>query len=218
VPPIAEGLAELAHRHPGVVMILAHLGVADQGILASRLADHPGTLFDTSWFSAFDMIGLMSRVPPERIVFGSDPPYGRTAFGLYMALRCARAAGYTEDDLRGLVGGTTARLLDEGALPEATTPRANGRLVLDARLMRLYQYGLMTFPAIMTGNIERAEEMIDLAIAVTRDPDPGEAGAVLERVAPALEAAKRLIHDPDHARLATGLIFMSFNLAATSLA
>ena len=219
MPPIAEGLAELAHRHPGVVMILAHLGVADQGILASRLADHPGTLFDTSWFSAFDMIGLMSRVPPERIVFGSDPPYGRTAFGLYIALRCARAAGYDENDMRGLVGGTVAGLLDDGTLPTATAPRGNGRLVLDARLMRLFQYGLMTFPAIMGGDPERAAELLDLAIAVTRDPEPGEAGPVLERVAPALETAKKLLlAGPDNARLAVGLVFMSFNLAATSLA
>jgi hypothetical protein len=82
--------------------------------------------------------------------------------------------------------------------------------------MRLYQYGLMTFPAIMTGNVERAQEMIDLALAVTRDPDPGDAGPILERVAPALEVAKRLVVDPEQARLATGLIFMSFNLAATA--
>jgi hypothetical protein len=54
---------------------------------------------------------------------------------------------------------------------------------------------------------------------VTRDPDPGEAGPALERVAPALETAKRLLlADPENARLAVGLTFMSFNLAATELA
>jgi hypothetical protein len=117
-----------------------------------------------------------------------------------------------------MVGGIAAGLIDHGTLPEPTAPRADNRLVLDARLMRLYQYGLMTFPAIMTGNVERALEMIDLALAVCRDPEPGEAGPVLERVAPALETAKKLIPDPERARLATGLIFMSFNLAATSVA
>jgi hypothetical protein len=217
MPPIAEGLSNLAHRHPGVTMILAHLGVADQGVLASRLADHPGTLFDTSWFSAFDMLGLMARVPPERIVFGSDPPYGRTVNGLYMTLRTARAAGYSEDDIRAVIGGTTAGLIDRGELPEPTAPRGPSMIRIEPRLARLYQYGLMTWPAVMTGNAERALEMIDLAIAVCRDPDPGPAGPALERIAPALEAAKRLIPDVDQARTANGLLFLAFNLAATEL-
>jgi predicted TIM-barrel fold metal-dependent hydrolase len=215
MPPIAEGLSDLAHRHPGVRMILAHLGVADQGVLASRLADHPGTMFDTSWFSAFDMIGLMQRVPPERIVFGSDPPYGRTIGGLYMTLRSARASGYTDDDVRALIGGTSAGLIDRGELPEPTAPRGSGPIRIEPRLARLYQYGLMTWPAVMTGNTERALEMLDLAIAVCRDPDPGPAGPALERIAPALEAAKRLIPDPDQARAANGLLFLAFNLAGT---
>jgi predicted TIM-barrel fold metal-dependent hydrolase len=218
MPPIAEGLAAVAYRHPGATMILAHLGVADQGILASRLADHPGALFDTSWFSAFDILALMARVPPERIVFGSDPPYGRTMGGLFMVLRSARAAGYDEDDVRNLVGGTVAGLLDDGRLPAPTAPRGPDRIEMPTRLARLYQYGLMTWPAVMTGNTERALEMLDLALAVCRDPDPGEVGPVLERVAPALEAAKRLIPDPDNARAATGLLFLAFNLVGTELA
>jgi hypothetical protein len=218
MPPIAEGLAAVAHRHPGATMILAHLGVADQGILASRLADHPGTLFDTSWFSAFDILALMARVPPERIVFGADPPYGRTMGGLFMVLRASRAAGYGEDDVRNVVGGTVAGLLDHGRLPAPSATRGPDRIEMHTRLARLYQYGLMTWPAVMTGNTERALEMLDLALAVCRDPDPGEVGPVLERVAPALEVAKRLIPDPDNARAATGLLFLSFNLVGTELA
>jgi predicted TIM-barrel fold metal-dependent hydrolase len=218
MPPIADGLVELAQRHPGATMILAHLGVADQGILAGRLADHPGALFDTSWFSAFDMLSLMARVPPERIVFGSDPPYGRTIAGLYVALRSARAAGFDDDDRRRLIGGTVAGLLDHGRLPTPTTPRGPDPITMHTRLARLYQYGLMTWPAVMAGDTERALEMLDLALAVCRDPDPGVAGPVLERIAPALEAAKKLIPDPENARSATGLIFLAVNLAGTELA
>jgi predicted TIM-barrel fold metal-dependent hydrolase len=217
MPPIADGLANLAHRHPGVTMILAHLGVADQGVLVARLADHPGTLFDTSWFSAFDILGLMARMPPERIVFGSDPPYGRTIAGLYLVLRSARAAGYTEEDCRQVIGGTATQLLDHGTLPAPTTPRGRTTIQLDTRLARLYQYGLMTWPAVMSGNTERALEMIDLAIAVCRDPDPGPAGPVFERARPALEVARSIMPDPENARAATGLLFLAFNLAGTEL-
>ena len=42
LPPLAEGLVELALRHPGAVLILAHGAICDQGILTSRLAEHPG--------------------------------------------------------------------------------------------------------------------------------------------------------------------------------
>ncbi|HLL91849.1 MAG TPA: amidohydrolase family protein, partial [Solirubrobacteraceae bacterium] len=48
LPPLAEGLVDLALRHPGTVLILAHGAICDQGILTSRLADHPGVLYDIS--------------------------------------------------------------------------------------------------------------------------------------------------------------------------
>ncbi|HWD10399.1 MAG TPA: amidohydrolase family protein, partial [Solirubrobacteraceae bacterium] len=73
LPPLAEGLVELAQRHPGTVLILAHGAICDQGILTSRLADHPGVLYDISCFFPLDVIELFARVPVERIVFASDP-------------------------------------------------------------------------------------------------------------------------------------------------
>ncbi len=36
LPPLAEGLVDLALRHPGTVLILAHGAICDQGILTSR--------------------------------------------------------------------------------------------------------------------------------------------------------------------------------------
>ena len=76
LPPLADGLADLALRHPGAVLILAHGAICDQGILTTRLADHPGVLYDMSCFFPLDVIELFARVPAERIVFASDPPYG----------------------------------------------------------------------------------------------------------------------------------------------
>ena len=110
MPPIADGLADLALRHPEVVLILAHGAICDQGILTTRLADHPGVLYDTSCFFPLDVIELLARVPAERIVFASDPPYGLTASGLYLALRVAAHAGLDEQATRGMLGETMAGL------------------------------------------------------------------------------------------------------------
>ena len=141
MPPIADGLAELALRHPDVVLILAHAGIADQGILASRLAGHPGVLYDTSCFSAIDVLGLFERVPAERVVFGSDPPYGRPLTGLYLVLRAAAAAGLDEATLGLVLGGTVARLLAGEPLPPPTAPRGDDAFELYGRLARFYSYG-----------------------------------------------------------------------------
>ncbi len=123
MPPIADGLADLALRHPEVVLILAHGAICDQGILTSRLADHPGVLYDTSCFFPVDLIELLARVPVERIVFASDPPYGLTASGLYLALRVAAHAGLDEQATRAIMGGTIASLVDRKELPPTSPPR-----------------------------------------------------------------------------------------------
>ena len=127
MPPLADGLADLALRHPGVVLILAHGAICDQGILTSRLADHPGVLYDISCFFPLDVIELFARVPAERIVFASDPPYGLPATTLYMALRVARQAGLDEAATRGVLGGTMAALID-GRRPAAGHAAAARRL------------------------------------------------------------------------------------------
>ncbi len=107
---IADGLCDTALRHPGAPLILAHAGIADQGLFATRLADHPAVFFDTSVFGVLDLVELYARVPAERIVFGSDPPYGKPLLGLYVSLRVAALAGVSEDGMRALLGATTRAL------------------------------------------------------------------------------------------------------------
>ena len=97
----ADGpLAELALRFPEVTLVLAHAGIAGQGMFASRLAEHPSVLYDTSAFSAFDVLELFARVPAERIVFASDSPYGPPLPGLYVAMRAAARAGVDAKGVR----------------------------------------------------------------------------------------------------------------------
>jgi len=215
MPPIADGLVELALRHPGVVMILAHAGIADQGVFASRLADHPGVLYDTSCFSALDVLQLFARVPAERIVFASDPPYGRPFAGLYLVLRAAAAAGLDPSTIGLVVGGTIGGLVDGNGLPPASPPRTEDGFELSGRLGRVCMYGAMAFGMVIAGRPEHALEAIDLMAAATRDPDPAGVGETLARLGETLSAAAELARLEDGVWPALGLVHMSMSLAAT---
>ncbi|HTB50067.1 MAG TPA: amidohydrolase family protein [Solirubrobacteraceae bacterium] len=217
MPPIADGLADLALRYPDVVLILAHGAICDQGILTSRLADHPGILYDTSCFFALDLIELFARVPAERIVFASDPPYGLTSSGLYLALRVAAHAGLDEQALTAVIGETMAGLVDGRGLPPVSPPRGEHQITLQGRLARAYGYGSLAGPALFAGSIEQAQGMLDLAIAVCRDPDPGPAREALDAIGAALMAARALLDSDDGLRAALDLLFRAMARAATEL-
>ncbi|HEX4837924.1 MAG TPA: amidohydrolase family protein [Solirubrobacteraceae bacterium] len=217
MPPIADGLADLALRHPDVVLILAHGAICDQGILSSRLADHPGVLYDTSCFFPIDVIELFARVPAERIVFASDPPYGLTSSGLYLALRVAANAGLDERTTSGVIGETMAGLVDGRGLPPASPPRGAAEITLQGRLARAYGYGSLAGPALFAGAVEQAQGMLDLAIAVCRDPEPGPVGEALDAIGAALLAARALLDTEGGARPALDLLFRAMVRAATEL-
>jgi hypothetical protein len=217
LPPLADGLADLALRHPGAVLILAHGAICDQGILTSRLAEHPGILYDISCFFPLDVIELFARVPAERIVFASDPPYGLPATTLYMALRVAAQAGLDEATTRLVLGGTMASLLDGHGLPAVTPPRRGPSIRLSGRLARVYNYASLVGPALFMGVADQARAMLDMAISACRDPQPGSVGEALETIGAALDATAGMLSDEDGVRPAIDLVYRSIVLAATEL-
>ncbi len=217
LPPIADGLAELALRHPDLVLILAHAAIADQGMLTSHLADHPGVLYDVSCFSVIDVLELFARVPAERIVFASDPPYGHTRTGLYMALRVAAALGLDDATTRLFLGGTMASLLDEGRLPDTTPPRGSSDIRLLGPLARVYVYCTMGVPALFTGQVELARGSLELALAACRDPAAGAAAPALQDIEQAISAALPLL-ERGEMRLAIDLLHRCISRAATETA
>ena len=58
------------------------------------------------------MIELFARVPAERIVFASDPPYGLPADDALHGAARRRQAGLDEATTRLMLGGTMAALID----------------------------------------------------------------------------------------------------------
>ncbi|MCW2971248.1 MAG: amidohydrolase 2 [Solirubrobacterales bacterium] len=217
LPPLAEGLVDLALRHPRAVLILAHGAICDQGILTSRLADHPGVLYDISCFFPLDVMELLARVPAERIVFASDPPYGLPATSLYMALRMAAQAHLDEQTTRAVLGGTMAALLDGQGLPPVSAPRRGDSIELSGRLARVYGYASLVGPALFTGALDQARAMLDMALAACRDPEPGTVGEALDTIGAALSAADALLEAEGGVRAAIDLVYRSIVRAATEI-
>jgi predicted TIM-barrel fold metal-dependent hydrolase len=219
MPPM-DSLADLALRYPDVVLVLAHAAIADQGMFAWRLRDHPNVVYDTSTFSVFDHLELLARVPAERIVFASDAPYGRPLGGLHTALRMAAYAGLDERERTYLVGATMIDILEGRPLPEPTPPRVPEIRAINGRLARVNGYLMMSFAAALSSgpppNFDRGLQFVALARAACRDPHPGVAGPAMERIDGLLSAAERLVGaGGEEARAAFGLVMAAGVIAAT---
>ena len=119
LPPIADGLAALVEANPDATLIVAHAGIADMAALAGAMAGRKRVFFDTSTWSAIDLLDFYRQVPPEQVVYASDFPYGQQPLSLFIALKTARLAGYDDDQLRAharrqrATASRTARTLPE---------------------------------------------------------------------------------------------------------
>jgi predicted TIM-barrel fold metal-dependent hydrolase len=218
--PRMDPLADLALRYPDVVLVLAHAAIADQGMFASRLRDHPHIVYDTSTFSAFDQIELFARVPAERIVFASDVPYGRPLGALHSVLRIAAFAGLDDRERSSLVGATMTAILEGRPLADPTPPRVPEIRPVSGRLARVNGYLLMSFAAALGAGpppeFARSLPFIALARAACRDPEPGATGPALERIDMLLSAAEQLATaDAERTRAAFGLVMAAGSIAAT---
>ena len=146
LPPIADGLRALVERNPEAPLIIAHAGIADMAHLAYAMAGRKGVLFDTSTWSPIDLLDFFRQVPPEQVVYASDFPYGQQPSSLLIAIKTARLAGYTEEQLRMLLGGTAGRLADGDDLPTPTTPVGSETFAQPMQLARIHQYLSMATP------------------------------------------------------------------------
>jgi hypothetical protein len=151
LPPIAAHLARLVDRHPEAKLIIAHGGIADLAALAEAFAGHPSVFFDTSVWSAVDVLDLYCRVSPEQVLYASDYPYGQQPQSLLLDLRVARLAGYSERELRGVLGDNATRIAC-GSPPQSTTPprRETRTFTQPIQMVRIHTYLTMATPLIWT--------------------------------------------------------------------
>jgi uncharacterized protein len=189
LPPIAAGLAHLVDRYPEATLIIAHAGIADLAALATAMAGRKHVFFDTSAWSAIDLLDLYRRVPAEQILYASDYPYGQQPSSLMIALRTAIKAGFDEPRLRWLLSESAARIADGAELPEPTLPFGAARLDQPMPLARVHQYVSMAMP-LLWGQQPDAVGVLALALSACseRDGHPG----TMAQIAELLEAAQRL--------------------------
>ena len=216
LPPIADGLRRLVDRYPETTLIIAHAGIADQAELASCLGGRRGVLFDTSTWSPVDLLDLYHRVPPEQVVYASDYPYGQQPGSLLIALKTARYAGCSDEQLRAMLAGTANALADGDALAEPTSPLGGGSLVQPLQLARIHQYLSMTTPLLWS---RQPDTIGVLGLAINACAERNGYVDAVERIQELLVAARDLwtmlptIENEADRWVATRLTFRLIHLA-----
>jgi hypothetical protein len=111
IPNLGQAVVDLAQRHPGARLILAHAGISDVGWLGPAAAELPNLFFDTAWWEVADMLALFTAIPPARILYASDLPYGTGLVNGFGFLRCARAVGLGDEAVLAIAGAQLERLI-----------------------------------------------------------------------------------------------------------
>jgi uncharacterized protein len=189
LPPVAEGLRALVDSFPGATLIIAHAGIADLAELARCMAGRKGVLFDTSTWSPIDLLDFYRLVPPEQVVYASDYPYGQQPSSLLIAIKTARYAGYTDEQVRGMLAGTANALADGRDLPEPTTPIGSELFTQPLQLARIHQYLSMATPLLWT---RQPDTIGVLGLAINTCGERNGHATEVDRIRELLEAARDL--------------------------
>jgi len=225
LPPIAEHLAALMERNPGARLIIAHAGIADMAGLARRFAGVPDVYFDTSVWSAIDLMDLFHQVPPEQIVYASDYPYGRQPNSLLCSVRAARSAGCDDDTLRLILGESALRVVRDEPQAPLTEPCGGGTFAQPLAFARIHQYLAMATPLFW---LRQGDVLGALGLAVNASMERNGFPEVSERIHELLATAQELwttsrtIEDETErnrtGRVAFGLVHLADVIAVTTLA
>jgi predicted TIM-barrel fold metal-dependent hydrolase len=225
LPPIADNLARLVESYPEAQLIIAHAGIADLAGLAGRFAGHAGVFFDTSVWSSVDLLSFFHLVSPEQVLYASDYPYGRPPSSLLIAVRTAKVAGFTDDQLREMLAGSANRMAAGEPPKEPTKPMGDRVFTQPMTMARIHQYLSMATPLLWMRQPDSIG-VIGLALNATDDED-GYAGEDLDRIRELLTTARDLwrvfpeVEEEDLnevSRVTRGLVHIADILAVTTRA
>ena len=206
IPRLGEAAVELARANPGARIVLAHAGISDLGWLAEPAARLPNLLFDTAWWQVWDVLQLFAHIPPGRILYASDMPYGTGLVNGTIFLRCALAVGLGGDALAAMAGGQLARLVDgEEPLDLGPAPGAGRLGERSLPLERAVAY--LTAAAQMSFRGGDPTEALALARLACQAPDGdaalGAVDALVARAQADLAAAVGVEEDEDRDAMST---------------
>jgi len=189
LPPIASGLRTLVERYPEAPLILAHAGIADLEALASCMRGRRGVFFDTSTWSPIDLLDFYRQVPPEQVLYASDYPYGQQPSSLLIAVKTARRAGYSAEQLRAMLAGNGNALADGTELPEPTEPVGRDTIALPLQLARIHQYLSMATPLLWA---RQPDQVGVLGLAINTCAERNGYSDAVDGIRELLEAARDL--------------------------
>jgi uncharacterized protein len=189
IPALGRHALELCERYPDARLILAHAGICDLAWIWRAAPDHPNLLFDSSWWSATDLLALFTLVPPGQILFGSDAPYGTPALNATMALRYGMQAGLSPAQLRGVAGAQLERLLAGEELLELGDPPGPGNLSADPLLARVHEFLVASLGQMFLG--ADPEEALALAALACEVGDDAPQAPICRSILALLEERRR---------------------------
>jgi uncharacterized protein len=189
LPPIADSLARLVDRF-STTLIIAHAGIVDLAALARHFSGRSGVFFDTSVWSALDLLDLYRLVSPQQVLYASDYPYGRQPNSLLMAIRTARASGLDNAELRMVLAESARRIADgEPPLP-LSPPRGRDEVAQPVTFARIHQYLSMAATLLWTRQQDTIG-LLGLALNACDERANGHVEAT-DRIRQLLEATRDL--------------------------
>jgi hypothetical protein len=111
IPTLARDAVALAGQFPDARIILAHAAICDLNWIWRVAPDHPNLFIDTAWWHPDDLAALFAMIPPGQLLFGSDLPYFTPFMAATMAVRFGLQAGLSPEQLTGILGAQSERLL-----------------------------------------------------------------------------------------------------------
>src|SRR5437868_933986 len=216
LPPIADNLDRLVEAYPEAQLIIAHAGIADLAELAGYFGGKAGVFFDTSVWSPIDLLSLLHLVSPEQVVYASDYPYGQQPSSLLIAIRTAKLAGFSGEQLQAMLWGNASRIADGEAPLEPTPPRGGGTFSQPMALARIHQYLSMATPLLWT---RQADTIGVLGLALNACADRDGHAEERDRIRDLLLAARELwrslpeLEDEPEQRIVSRTTFRLVHLA-----
>jgi uncharacterized protein len=178
----------VCRRWPGLRLILAHCALTDLGVLVPHLQDAENLFFDTSCWTPANVLALFRLVPPGRILSASDLPYCTPLSSTMTTIRCAWQVGLDPDQIRSVIGGQFARLID-GKPPRDLGPPPHAEPSPPTPLLEVVSTNLLTSLEAM----QRGEDPgVPLAVArhACRVPDGAPEADVLASISRLLDLYK----------------------------
>lgn len=220
IPALGRHSLDLAAEFPDSRVILAHAVVSDVSWIWGHLADHPNVFIDTSWWNPVDLVTLFAYVPPGRILFASDAPYGMPVMNAILTLRCALQVGLTAEQVTPVMGDQLDRLL-AGKKPIDTGPAPGPPdIATDLILDRVFAYLIVGLGRLIAG--APADEMVALARLGCTVDDQAPQAPVCRAMAALIDLGEQMasastdLTTPSPQRLAAlGPLLLAATLAAT---